>query len=150
MNNNNPDPHLIQLNFLIGKWRTKGDVSEVGTSPAMKISGSDTYEWALGDRFILHRADVMMGDQKTEVIEMIGGLDENTYDFHMRSFDNLGNFTTMKARIISKGVLQITEDKMRSVLTMKDSDTMTAQWEISEDGYKWQPWMSLDFTKLVK
>lgn len=135
------------LNFLIGKWNTKGEIKEDGKMPATKIKGVDSYEWILNGCFILHKVDVVMGDNRTEAIELIGEYDNTNRTYKMRSFDNQGNFMTMEAHLDESGVLHILGDTMRSKLSMDDSDNMTAHWEKLDDSKNWQPWMDLRFSK---
>jgi len=135
------------LSFLIGKWNTKGDIKAGGKEPAIKIAGTDSYEWILNGAFILHKVDVMMGDNRTEAVEMIGEFDSTNKTYKMRSFDDQGNFTTLEAHVDDSGTLHILGDNMRSKLSIIDSDNMTAHWEKSADNKNWQPWMDLTFSK---
>ena len=141
------EEQLKRLNFLVGKWQTSGTVRATSSSPSLEITGTDVYEWTLGGSFLLHRVAVLMGEERTEVIELIG-YDASSKTYPMRSFDQQGNFTTMQANIDQDGVLKITGDKMRSALSAsKDGRYMKAHWERSEDGSTWMPWMDMEFTR---
>lgn len=143
-----PSPELKHLNFLVGKWHSEGTVLPTSSSPEIKIKGTDIYEWVSGGFFLLHRVDVLMGDEKVQAIEIIGGYDALSKTFPMRSFDNQGNFTTMQARVGQDGVMKITGEMMRSMLIAdKDCNNMTAYWERSENGVTWMPWMDMKFSK---
>ena len=135
------------LSFLIGKWNTKGEIKEDGNMPATKIIGTDRYEWVLNGCFILHKADVKMGDEKIEVIELIGEFDNISRTYKMRSFDNQGNFVTMVAHLDEISTLHILGDKMRSKLSIIDSNNISVHWEKSEDNKNWKLWMELSFSK---
>lgn len=135
------------LNFLIGKWNTKGDIKADGEMPAKKIKGTDSYEWVLNGCFILHKVDVVMGADKTEAIELIGEFNNKSKTYKMRSFDNQGNFITMEAHLDGSGTLHILGDNMRSKLSIDENNNMTAHWEKSEDNKNWQPWMDLTLSK---
>lgn len=138
---------LRQLNFLIGKWHTEGTIKKTSASPAISIKGMDSYEWICAGAFILHSADVFMGDIRTEVIEIIG-YDANRKCFFMQSFDNNRNCTMMHSSLPKKGVLKITDPAMRSTLTAgKNGKSMIACWEQLAGGTKWKPWMNIKFTK---
>lgn len=90
-----------------------------------------------------------MGDEQEEVIEIIGGYDDSTGIYPMRSFDNQSKFTIMPASIDPDGVLRITGDGIRSTLRHDQSGRyMQALWERSDDGKTWIPWMEMQFTKL--
>jgi hypothetical protein len=138
---------LSPLNFLLGKWKTRGEVAATTESAAIKFHGTDTYELILGDRFIEHRVDVMMGEARMEALELIGEYDEESKTWQMRSFDNSGAFTTMQAKLNEDGSLEILGDKMRSRLSVNSDNSMSAHWEISEDGEQWKPWMDLTLSR---
>ena len=98
---------LDPLHFLIGSWGTEGSIFADGDEQAAIIKGTDVYELVLGGHFILHQADVVMDNKRVIVLEMIGEYDPSDQSWQMRSFDNHGNFTTMKASL-NEGYLQIT------------------------------------------
>jgi len=142
-----PAPQLKKLKFLIGNWHTRGEILPAKDIPPVKIMGMDSYEWISGGFFILHRADVMMGSERTEVIEIIG-YDESRKSYFMRSFDSHGETPLMYAEVLKPGVLSITDKKIRSVLTaQKNGRSMAAKWEISENGKIWKPWMNIYLQK---
>ena len=131
------------LLFLIGRWNTEGEIIANEGNAANKFTGTDSYEWILDGHFILHKVDVTMNNEKVEAIEIIGGFDATTKRYKMRSFDNQGAFTEMEAYIDEKGIFHILGDKMRSKLSMRDSNTLIAHWENSKDNKNWLPWMDL-------
>lgn len=138
---------LNALSFLIGTWHTEGEVMKSSISEPAKIRGTDIYKWVLDGKFILHLVEVMMGDVKTEAMELIGAYDKERNTYLMRSFDNTGTFTIMHATMNGEAMV-ITGDNMRSKLGVdKDGNIMRAHWELS-DGKTWAPWMDLTLTKL--
>jgi hypothetical protein len=140
---------MVELDFFVGHWKTEGEIKSDSSVSSKKIKGSDTYEWVAGGFFLLHRVDVMIGDDRTEVIEMIGRAGKKKDDgFAMRSFDNQGNFTTMKGYLETPNVFKIEGQGMRSKLVVNENQTlMTILWEQSSDGVNWNPWMELKLTK---
>ena len=86
-----------------------------------------------------------MGREKTEVIELIGEARDKNGEYLLRSFDNQGNFASMEGKINEVGILEINGDNMRARLRSK-KDKMVAEWEKTEDGKTWLPWMELEFT----
>jgi hypothetical protein len=50
---------------VMGRWRTSGSVVNKSGVTAM-IAGTDTYKWLPGGHWIVHEADVMIGDQVTQ------------------------------------------------------------------------------------
>jgi len=143
-----PNPALKRLDVLVGKWRSEGQTIGSGDEPAVKIKGTDVYEWFDGDYFLIHRVDVLMGAQPVKVIEVIGGYDASSQTYPMRSFDSQGNFQNMQASVDEQGVWKFTGEKIRTTLVVADDrQTMTAKWERTDDGAVWQHWMDMKFTK---
>ena len=144
-----PNPALKRLNVLVGKWQSEGETIAEKNEPVIKINGTDSYEWFPGDYFLVHHADVSMGDEQVKVIEMIGGYDASSRTYPMRSFDNQGNFQTMQASVDEQGVWKFTGEKIRTTLVVADDGkTTTAKWERTNDGSMWQHWMDMKFTKV--
>ncbi|HMJ47423.1 MAG TPA: DUF1579 family protein [Ferruginibacter sp.] len=137
---------LKKLSFLIGKWHTEGLILQDVPDSSNEIRGMDTYEWIAGGFFILHRVDIFMGKERTEVIEIIG-YDESRKSYFMKSFDNRGETITMYAVLEKPGVLKLGDKKMRSILTSKSGNSMIAKWELSENGKTWNPWMNIKLNK---
>ena len=129
---------------IIGNWKSSGEVLQPGVDP-MLINGTDTYEWVLADFFILHRVNVMMGKEQVEVIELIGGEDEN--GIPMRSFTNKGEFETMYASVNGDGTFLFNGNNIRSILKIHSELKMTADWE-RKTGDLWIPWMKMEFAKI--
>ncbi|TDE36493.1 DUF1579 family protein [Actinomadura sp. 6K520] len=136
-------PENARLDPLVGSWRTAG---RTVSGPAVEISGTDTYEWMTGGAFLLHRADVRMGDEELEVIEMIGPYDPVTGTWPMRSFDSRGAFGTMHATV-DDDVWTFASATERATLTVTGS-TMAARWERAENGSDWTDWMDMTFTRI--
>jgi hypothetical protein len=82
---------------LIGRWKTSGVVLDEHGRHLMDIEGTDEYEWMTGGQWILHRVDVMMGDERTQTLELIGDYDQGTGTYAMRAFDASGAYSTMTA-----------------------------------------------------
>lgn len=144
-----PNLALKRFDVLVGKWQSEGETIASKDEPAVKIKGTDSYEWFSGDYFLIHHADVSMGDAQLKVIEIIGSYDSSSQTYPMRSFDNQGNFQTMQASIDKKGIWKFTGEKIRTTLVAADDGkTMTAKWERTDEGSKWRDWMNMKFTKV--
>jgi hypothetical protein len=157
-----PSPEIQRLDALVGRWRTHGHL--VGGPPA-PIAGTDIYEWLPGGFFLVHHVDVVIGEQRVQALELIGEYDPATDTFTARAYDNLGNVTIMRASVDEHGVWRFTGGgdvapvarpadaevggAVRSTLTISpDRSGMTAKWERSDDGARWQPWMKVSFTRM--
>ncbi|MES2431995.1 MAG: DUF1579 family protein [Bacteroidota bacterium] len=142
-----PGIQLKKLNFLIGKWHTQGKILQGSSASSKDIRGIDSYELVSGGAFILHRVDVFMGDKRTEAIEIIG-YDESRKSYFMKSFDDQGASITMYATLEKSGILKFGDNKMRAVLTAnKKGNSMSAKWELSENGKTWKHWMDIQLDK---
>lgn len=137
---------MKRLSFLIGKWTTKGTVVN-SDEPDIDFSGTDTYEWILDNQYILHTVNVIMNNEKVEVLELIGNYDPDKQVYKLRSFDNTGDFNKMKAYFDESGLLHITGDNMRAQLSVNDANSMKAIWEKQDDNNAWIPWMHLELVK---
>ena len=81
---------------LIGVWKTSGKVmTEKGV---VELSGTDSYELVLEGNYILHRANVTMGNEKSETIEMIS-LESSTGTANMQYFNSKGESGSMEGEI---------------------------------------------------
>jgi hypothetical protein len=144
-----PEAENRRLDALVGHWRSEGQTVATRCEPAVRIAGTDTYEWLAGGFFLIHRVDVHMGDDHVEVIEMIGPYDPATRTYPMRSFDHRGNFTTMHASVTDDGVWTFAGDAERATLMIApDGRTMTARWERTDDGSGSRHWMDMNFTRI--
>ncbi|MCG5217294.1 DUF1579 family protein [Streptosporangium soli] len=142
-------PENEHLNALVGRWRSQGQTVATSTEPALQITGSDTYEWLEGRFFLIHRVDVRINNDKVEVIEMIGPYDPETRTYPMRSFDNRGDFGTMRASVNDNGIWTFAGETERATLVIaEDHTTMTAKWERIDNGSDWLHWMDMTFTKV--
>jgi hypothetical protein len=137
---------MQDLSFLIGNWHSSGKVLATGNDPAVIIHGTDIYEWVSAGAFILHRVDVMMGDENARSVEIIG-YDAALASYKFQSYDSEGNISEMYATINNNGGLITEGNNMRSTLTVDDDKHMTAIWERSDGGKNWQRWMDMQFVK---
>jgi len=151
-----------RLGALAGRWRSEGYLV---ADPAVRIAGTDTYEWLPGGFFLVHHVDVVVGDRPVQALEMIGEYDAATESFTARAYDNEGNVTVMQARVDESGVWTFTggadvapaaqpsdagsQGGVRSTLTISSDGTgMSAKWERTDDGSRWHPWMEMTFTRV--
>ena len=83
-----PAEYLTPLEGIIGRWRSAGSVlDEDGSTVVATISGTDVYSWASSGNWIVHDVDVLMGDERTLVTELIGGRDAESDGWQMHAFD---------------------------------------------------------------
>ena len=69
-----PAEHLTPLEGIIGRWRSSGSIlDEYGSTVVATISGTDVYSWASSGNWIVHDVDVLMGDERILVTELMVG-----------------------------------------------------------------------------
>ncbi len=64
-------PQLKALNAFAGNWKTNGFVYTTDHTEKLPIKGYDSYYWVKGGHFMVHEADVMMGNERMQSIEII-------------------------------------------------------------------------------
>jgi hypothetical protein len=134
------------LEPIVKKWRTSGRMFDADGAEVMRIEGTDEYEWMPGGQWVIHRVDVMMGDNHTQALELIGDPAEDG-SFTMRAFDASGAFDTMTLTV--RGRTFHTEgDGVRNTLTVADDGaTMAVVWEQQTDDKSWFRWMEIGFER---
>jgi hypothetical protein len=142
------NPVLKPLTPLVGAWRSSGRTVSGPSGPAVTITGTDVYEW-LGDGFLVHHVDVVMGGERVRVVELIGDYDASSGTYAMRAFDGRGTFSTMRAGVDGAGVWTFADADTRAVLTIgPDGNTMAARWQRNDGGAEWRHWMNMSFTRI--
>lgn len=135
---------------VIGRWRTSGTVFDEHGQEVTTIAGTDEYEWMPGGMWVIHRVDVMIGDNHVQALELIGDHDTETDTYAMRAFDGSGTFGTMTARLNADGTWTFLGEGMRSILrTSKDRSSMTARWERQDESGHWIHWMDMGFAAIA-
>ncbi|HEV2529076.1 MAG TPA: DUF1579 family protein [Thermomicrobiales bacterium] len=143
-----PADPIESLRPIIGRWRTSGQELDADGNVVREISGTDAYEWMEGGRWVIHHIDVIMGDNHSQGMELIGTAVEATHDFVLRAFDTGGAFSMMTGHLLDDGALRIDGDGARATLELPvASGGMRAHWERRHpDGSdRWIPWMVIRF-----
>lgn len=142
---NSKEQILDALSAIVGTWNSSGKM--IADEDPIEVKGIDAYEWLPGKQFMIHKADVMVGDDKVDVIEIIGEYDEIKKACAMHAFQNDGSHGLMWASINVDGSFLFAGDDIRATLTVnQDGKTMDAKWE-RLDNAKWVYWMDMHFTK---
>ena len=131
----------------IGKWKTTGKMYATRDTPEQKITGTDTYSWMTGKYFILHKADVLMGDQRNKVLEIIG-YDARSKAFSMQSYNNTGQSTKMKATYSKRGwKFEGSGMRFRGDFNAK-KDIISGIWEKGGKSGNWKPVMKIKLERM--
>ena len=133
------------LSFLLGTWKTEGQVLATKDSEAVQFNGTDSYESVLNGSFVLHKVDIMMSGERVEVIELIGTNKDGSY--LLLSFDNTGTTSTMQAVLQNNGVMNIYDDSKRAILVQVNNNELRGEWQKNEAG-NWVDWMKLTLTRI--
>jgi hypothetical protein len=142
-----PAAHLRPLAPIIGRWRSSGTVLDNEGNAVARIAGTDVYTWLPGGHWVVHEVDVMMGDQPTRALELIGGRDEGTGGWQMHAFDTADAPGRMVLTSPEPGLLLLQGDGVRSWLQPQAGPThMTTRWEREQDG-EWVAWMDMRFDR---
>lgn len=144
---NSKEQILKALDAIVGKWNSSGKMLTGEGNLPVEVAGTDSYEWQPGKQFMIHRADVTVGSDKVDVIEIIGEYDEGRQACAMHAFQSDGSHGVMWASVHEDGSLLFAGDAIRATLIVNpDGKTMDAKWE-SLDGNQWTHWMDMHFFK---
>lgn len=135
-----------QLNKFAGKWNTEGLMISTGKKPGIEIKGTDTYEWLPGGFFLLHKVDVLMGDDRNQTLEIIGFDDVHNH-YTMQYYDYKGNSGFMTATVVD-GLWTFTGGNLRFKGRFNNQeDEFTGTWEQSADRENWTHLMDIKLKK---
>lgn len=142
-----PVEHLEPLAPIIGSWRTSGTILDEDGGAAGTVVGTDTYRWLPGGHWVVHEVDVMMGDERTQVLELIGGHDEATGGWQMHAFDSADRPGVMSLTLHEPGLLLLQGEGVRSWFRPQAGPGfMTTLWEREVHG-RWIPWIDMRFDR---
>ena len=139
-NENNPFLRLI------GTWKTKGKVLQSGSSSESILIGTDSYELILSGHYILHKADVLMGSEKTETFELIA-LDGRDSKTKMQYYNSKGESGFMMGTI-RKNDFQIDGDNLKFRGKLNDDNTLiVGKWFVKTESGEWKDFIELELKK---
>jgi hypothetical protein len=140
-----PGPAYRLLDAFIGTWHTTGNMKTSENEPDIVIDGSDSYEWMPGGYFVIHKVDVMMGQDRKECVEIIG-YDAATNSYPMHSYDHKGETSVMHASE-HHGIWTFLSETMRFTGSFsKDGNTVSGIWENSVNDI-WEFLMDIKLTR---
>ena len=125
---------------LIGVWKTTGVIFT--GEETLQLNGIDSYEFILEGNFILHKADVMMGLERSETIEIIS-LDGDPESATMHYFNSKGESGFMKSEIENNDFF-IHGKGIKFTGTFNDKATeINGKWFLQADDKSWKPFIEL-------
>lgn len=132
---------------LIGNWKTEGKILANQNSPEMEIIGTDTYELILNGFFILHKADVIMGNEKSETFELIG-LDNKNDQATLEHYNNHGSSGKMNGNLINNE-LTINGEFLRFKGNLNESENqLVGTWKKMDNRKVWTTFLEMKLTKI--
>lgn len=138
---NDRNPYQVLKKF-IGKWNTEGVINDRKSGYEINVSGIDTYEWLPGGYFLLHKADVSIGEERSETHEIIG-FDKHARHYTMQYYNNKGESGTMKAEH-RDGKWTFTGEGLRFNGGFKHADNeFSGIWERKQDNGTWDHFMEI-------
>ncbi|MES2620790.1 MAG: hypothetical protein V4615_08055 [Bacteroidota bacterium] len=131
---------------LVGIWKTTGDIkTEQGD---LKLSGTDSYELILDGNYILHKANVKMGNDRSETLEIIK-LDNSPDKAIMHYFNTKGENGIMQSSIISDD-FRIEGNGLKFNGTInKENTRIIGKWYIQAEHEQWAELMDLNLERQI-
>lgn len=129
---------------LIGSWKTSGQI--YAGNEITNLSGKDSYELILDGNCILHRADVMMGNEKSETLEIIStGPSAGTAQIQYINSkgergEMTGELTGNEFHIHGKGI------KFTGTIN-EESTVIAGKWYLEADNKEWKEFIELKLEK---
>jgi hypothetical protein len=137
-----------QLGKFAGCWNTEGKIMATEGTPEIRVYGTDTYEWLPGGFFLLHKVDVLVGNERNETFEIIG-FDKHIGKYTMQHYDNKGNSGFMTATCEEELWTFIGEGLRFTGGFKNDGKEFSGIWEQSADSKNWTHFMDIKLNKLV-
>ncbi|NDP26636.1 MAG: DUF1579 domain-containing protein [Flavobacterium sp.] len=129
---------------LVGIWKTTGEIKSGPEN--QKLMGIDSYELILDGYFILHKADVKMGNDKSETFEIIG-LDNSLDKAKMQYFNSIGEDGMMWSSIINND-FKIEGDGLKFTGTINEENLIiSGKWYIQTENKEWIEFIDLNLEK---
>jgi hypothetical protein len=141
-----PAGAVVALEPFVGVWDTTGTIFGADGKPAAELIATDAYEWFAGGFFLIHHVDGKMGDTEVKALEVIGAGPRSDVCV-ARSFDNAGQSDEYEVALSGRQwTIDGKTQRFRGELT-DDLRTLEGQWELTEDGSTWRPWMRIRLIK---
>ena len=129
---------------LIGIWKTEGTV--YSHKDNLKLVGIDSYEFILDGNYILHKADVKMGNEKSETFEIIT-LGSSIKKANMQYYNSKGESGIMTSSL-TENIFKIKGYKIKFEGTIDEENTkLIGKWSLKADNEKWTIFINLKLTK---
>ena len=139
---------IEESNFkkLIGVWKTTGQI--LSGKDRLQLHGTDSYEFILNENYILHKADVKMGNERSETLEIIE-LAGAKNKAKMHYFNSKGESGIMTGNL-NNGVFEIDGDGIRFSGNINDESTeIVGKWYVQGENKNWTDYIELKLQKQI-
>ena len=131
---------------LIGTWRTSGQIYI--ESKTLELSGTDTYEFILDGHYILHKADVKMGDERSQTFEIIS-LDKSGDTASMQFFNSKEEQGVMTGQIKNHAFLIEGDGLKFSGTILPDDSEIQGTWYQQTGKESWKEFIKMKLEKQI-
>lgn len=135
-----------EFHQLIGEWSTEGRILGQDEAAAIHLHGTDRYEVILDGYYILHQADVRIGEARGQTHELIG-LEGAGPQATFAYFNNQGASGHMVG-LLEKDHFTIEGEalRFRGELT-EQGNQLVGVWQQLHNQGQWKDWMEIRLRK---
>jgi hypothetical protein len=129
---------------LVGLWKTTGNIKSGQGN--VKLIGTDSYELILNGNYILHKADVKMGNDRSETLEIIK-LDNSFEKSIMQYFNTKGEDGIMCSSIINNEFkIEGNGLKFNGIIN-EENTKISGKWYIQIENEEWKDFIDLNLER---
>ncbi len=138
-----PSAELKKLDYFVGTWNLEGEFKAGTMGPAEKVSGTDRYEWMVGDFFLAGHSDFKSAAGVGSSLAVMGysALDGiYTYD----AFNSMGDVEHAKGSLNADTWIWTAHAKIgskdtqsRYLVKVLSPTSYSFQYLMSDDGFTW-------------
>jgi hypothetical protein len=135
-----------RLDMFVGRWNGAGQ-SMAGAPVPEKMTVAESYEWLVGECFLVKRGIVQIAGKEAVEQLWVFGYENSLAAYVIRAFDGSGSFREYRGSVRDR-VWTLTGQWERARLEFSpDGTRFTAHWELSPDGATWAPLCDVTLTK---
>jgi hypothetical protein len=129
---------------LVGIWKTSGNIKSGHENLA--LNGIDSYELILDGNYILHKANVKMGNDTSETFEIFK-LENSVDKARTQYFDSKGEDGIMTTSLL-KNEFNIEGENLKFKGNINDQSTLiTGNWYTQAENGDWNDFIELKLEK---
>jgi hypothetical protein len=137
-----------EMEIFVGNWKTNGRMFETNENPEMEIIGTDTYELILDGFFLLHKADVLMGNEKSKTFEIIW-LNHDDDQASLQHYNNAGSLGLMSGRLKLREWMISGEELRFHGKFNENYDQLSGRWQKLDSQKKWVNFIEIQLNRIL-